>query len=317
VIALGAGGLQVSTLCFGGNVFGWTADERSSFALLDAYIEGGGNFIDTADSYVQWVPGGRGGESETIIGHWLARRGHREDVVIATKVGQLEQSPGLSARTIAAAADASLSRLGVDHIDLYYAHIDDSEVPLEESLEAFNALVVAGKVRCLGASNYTTPRLAEALRVADENRFARYEVLQTHYNLVHRHEYEDSLASLCLREAIPCVAYSALADGFLTGKYRRDADLPSSERVDDASAYLTAGHDAVLEALDEVARRRQAPLAAVALAWLAARPGVIPLASARTTEQLRDLQGAESLELSTEDLELLDARTAPLADVEV
>jgi aryl-alcohol dehydrogenase (NADP+) len=315
VIALGTSGLQVSELCLGGNVFGWTVDEPAAFELLDAYIDGGGNFIDTADSYCQWMPGSDGGESETIIGRWLARRGRRDDVVVATKVGSLTSSRGLSATNITTAAEASLRRLGVDHIDLYYAHIDDSTVPLEETLSAFNALVTDGKVRCLGASNYDAPRLAEALRVSREHRLAPYQVVQNHYNLVHRHEYEDALASLCADEGIATVAYYGLANGFLTGKYRRGQQLPDSERADDARVYLTSEHEAVLDALDEVAARHGAPLGAVALAWLSSR-SVVALASARTTEQLHELQRVEEVGLSDEDLALLDARTAPLADLE-
>src|SRR5689334_13345619 len=300
--------LEVFPLCFGGNVFGWTADEPASFALLDAYVAGGGNFIDTADSYVEWAPGGKGGESETIIGHWLSRRGRRDDLVIATKVGQAPGREGLSPGNIAAAADASLERLGVDHIDLYYAHEDDPSTPLEESLAAFDALVRAGKVRHVAASNYTAPRLAHALAASDRSGATRYVALQAHYNLVHRVEYETDLAQLCEREGLSCLAYSALADGFLTGKYRPGADMPQSERVEDAAAYLDDRGVAVLEALDAVAERRGAAVATVALAWLTAQQTVAAaVASARTTAQLTDLLAAAELELDAEDLETLGA----------
>jgi aryl-alcohol dehydrogenase (NADP+) len=299
--------LEVFPLCLGGNVFGWTADERGSFALLDAYVAAGGNFIDTADSYVEWVPGARGGESETIIGRWLARRGRRDDLVIATKVGQAPGREGLAPATIAAAADASLARLGVDHIDLYYAHEDDPATPLEETLGAFDTLVQAGKVRHVAASNYTAPRLAAALETADRIGVGRYVALQAHYNLVHRGEYEAELEALCAREGLSCLAYSALADGFLTGKYRPGRELPESERVDDAAPYLGDRGIAVLGALDTVAARHRAPVAAVALAWLTAQPTVAAaVASARTTAQLRDLLAAGTLELGSDDLGLLD-----------
>ncbi len=315
MIGLGASGLEVYELCLGGNVFGWTADEVTSFNLLDAYIDGGGNFIDTADTYSQWMDGHVGGESEAIIGRWLSRRGRRDTIVLATKVGKLQTAPGLTAANITAAAEASLRRLQTDYIDVYYAHVDDPTVPLEETLAAFDALVAAGKVRLVGASNYDASRLVEALKVARRDGLAPYGVLQTHYNLVHRHEYEDELAGVCVRENIVCVAYSALADGFLTGKYRRGATLPSSERLEDASLYLTPEHEPVLEALDELAAAHQVSVAAAALAWLSARRGVVPLASARTLDQLGDLLEFQRLRLSAEEIDLLDSRTAVLADV--
>jgi aryl-alcohol dehydrogenase-like predicted oxidoreductase len=271
--------LEVFPLCFGGNVFGWTADEPRSFALLDAYTAAGGNFIDTADSYVEWAPGGQGGESETIIGRWLARRGRRDDLVIATKVGQAPRREGLSPANIAAAADASLARLGVDHIDLYYA----------------------------------APRLAEALATSDRIGAPRYIGTQTHYNLVHREEYEDELAPLCAREGLSGFAYSALADGFLTGKYRPGRDLPQSERAEDAAPYLDERGLRVLEALDAVAARHDAPVAAVALAWLTAQPTVAAaVASARTIEQLGELLASATLPLDEDDVRLLrDASARP------
>src|SRR5690242_712235 len=305
--------LEVFPLCFGGNVFGWTADEPRSFALLDAYTAAGGNFVDTADSYVEWAPGGQGGESETIIGHWLARRGRRDDLVIATKVGQAPGREGLSPANIAAAADASLARLGVDHIDLYYAHEDDPETPLEETMAAFAELVRAGKVRYVAASNYAAPRLAEALVTSDRIGAPRYVGTQTHYNLVHREEYEDELAPLCAREGLSGFAYSALADGFLSGKYRPGRDLPQSERAEDAAPYLDERGLRVLEALDAVAARHDAPVAAVALAWLTAQPTVAAaVASARTIEQLGELLASATLPLDEDDVRLLrDASARP------
>jgi aryl-alcohol dehydrogenase-like predicted oxidoreductase len=303
--------LDVFPLCFGGNVFGWTADEPGSFELLDAYTAAGGNFIDTADSYVEWAPGGQGGESETIIGRWLARRARRDGLVIATKVGQAPGREGLSAANIAAAADASLGRLGIDHIDLYYAHEDDPDTPLEETMAAFGELVDAGKVRYVAASNHTAPRLAEALATSDRIGTPRYIGVQTHYNLVHRGEYEAELAPLCARERLSGFAYSALADGFLTGKYRPGRELPESERAADAAPYLDARGIRVVEALDSVANRHGAPVAAVALAWLTAQPTVAAaVASARTVEQLQELLVSATLRLDDEDLRLLGDASA-------
>jgi aryl-alcohol dehydrogenase-like predicted oxidoreductase len=315
VVELGKTGLQVSPFCLGGNVFGWTADEATTLRLLDAYVDGGGNFIDTADSYYCWEDGFEGGESETLIGRWLARRGRRDDVVVATKVGMWDRAPGLSAANIATAVDGSLLRLGLDRIDLFYAHIDDTEVPLTETLGALGEQVAADKVAHLGVSNITAPRLAEALAVSREHGLPEYEVLQTHYNLLHRHEYEDDLAALCRRENIPCLAYSALADGFLTGKYRLGQPLPDGPRRDDADRYLTPEHDAALRALEHVAERHGVPMAAAALAWLNARPGVIAVASARTLPQLADLMRVLELQLTEADVAVLDASTAGLADV--
>ncbi|HCU91807.1 MAG TPA: alcohol dehydrogenase [Actinobacteria bacterium] len=300
--------LDVFPLCLGGNVFGWTADEPTSLAILDAYTGAGGNFIDTADSYSEWAPGNSGGESETIIGRWLRRRGRRDDLVIATKAGQSVHHPGLSPANIRATAEASLRRLGVDHIDLYYAHEDDPATPLAETVAAFGELVRSGKARYVAASNYSAPRLAAALAAARQQGLAGYAALQVHYNLVHRGEYEGELAAVCARERLSCIAYSALADGFLTGKYRHGRELPASERAEDAAVYLTAGGEAALGALDIVTGRHGAPVAAVALAWLTAQPTVAAaIASARTPGQLKDLLQAPSLQLTAEDLALLDA----------
>ena len=309
---IGRTDLEVFPLCLGGNVFGWTADEPASFAVLDAYADAGGNFIDTADSYPQWVDGCQGGESETIIGRWLARRGRRDDLIIATKVGQSRQHAGLSPANVRSAAEASLRRLGTGHIDLYYAHEDDPATPIEDTVAAFDGLVREGKARYVAASNYSAPRLAAALASAQQQDLIGFAALQVHYSLVHRGEYEGDLAALCQREGLSCIAYSALADGFLTGKYRPGHALPVSERAEDAAVYLTENGLAVLSALDLVAERNGTPIAAVALAWLATQPTVAaPLASARTPRQLQDLLQAPDLKLSADDLALLDAASAP------
>lgn len=304
--------LKVFPLCLGGNVFGWTADEEISSAVLDAYAGAGGNFIDTADSYPQWADGRHGGESETIIGRWLARRGHRDDLIIATKVGQSRHHPGLSPANIRSAAEASLRRLGTGHIDLYYAHEDDPATPIADTVAAFDGLIREGKARYVAASNYSAPRLANALAIAQQQGLAGFVALQVHYNLVHRDEYEGALAVLCQQEGLSCVAYSALADGFLTGKYRPGHALPVSERAEDAAAYLAESGLTVLDALDTVAERNGVPVAAVALAWLVAQPTVAAsLASARTPRQLQDLLQAPGLKLAADDLALLDAASVP------
>ena len=309
---IGQTDLEVFPLCLGGNVFGWTADEAASFAVLDAYAGAGGNFIDTADSYPQWADGCEGSESEAIIGRWLGRRGRRDDLIFATKVGQSRHHPGLSPANIRSAAEASLRRLGAGHIDLYYAHEDDPVTPLADTVAAFDSLVREGKARYVAASNYSAPRLTHALASAQQQGLAGFVALQVHYNLVHRDEYEGDLAALCQREGLSCIAYSALADGFLTGKYRPGHALPVSERAEDAAAYLTGSGLTVLRALDTVAVRNGTPIAAVALAWLAAQPTVAaPLASARTPGQLHDLLQAPGLNLSADDLALLDAASAP------
>jgi aryl-alcohol dehydrogenase-like predicted oxidoreductase len=310
VSRIGSTDLEVSPLCLGGNVFGWTADEEQSFAVLDAFAAAGGTFIDTADSYSAWVPGHSGGESEAIIGRWMAARGNRDGLVIATKVGQLGTRKGLSAATVRAAAEDSLERLQTDRIDLYYAHIDDAEVPLAETLGAFDALVREGKVRYIAASNHGAPRLAEALAISDRDGLARYVALQPKYNLVHRGDYEGALAELCEREGIGCVPYSALASGFLTGKYRPGLKVESA-RAGSAGAYLDERGLAVLAALDEIAAARGTTVAVVALAWLMAKPTVAaPIASARTPEQLADLLPAASLALDAGELARLDAASS-------
>lgn len=303
--------LKVFPLCLGGNVFGWTADEAASFAVLDAYAEAGGNFIDTADMYSAWVPGHAGGESEAILGRWMAARRNRDRMVIATKVGQLRGLEGLAAGTIRTAAENSLRRLQTDHIDLYYAHIDDAKTPLAETLAAFDALVRAGKVTHIAASNYSAGRLAEALATSKQNGLARFVAIQPHYNLMHRAEYEGELAALCAREGIVCFPYFALAKGFLTGKYRpgRTVDSP---RAKGAGQYLDARGLRVLAALDEIAAARRTTVAAVALAWLKVQPTVgAPIASARTTAQLSELLPSAALALSREETESLSRVSAP------
>jgi aryl-alcohol dehydrogenase-like predicted oxidoreductase len=300
---IGSSTLDVFPLCLGGNVFGWTADERQSFAVLDAYVAAGGNFIDTADMYSKWVPGNRGGESETIIGRWMAARGNRDEVVIATKVGHGGQlAPG----HIREAARASLERLQTDRIDLYYAHYDDLGTPQAESLAAFGELIDAGSVRWIGASNFTAQRLAAALEIAERDGLPSYVALQPEYNLVER-AYEDGLRTVVAGAQLSCVPYYALASGFLTGKYRPGTNV-SSARAGGVARYLDARGLALLETLDELAAEHAVSPAAVALAWLRDQPTVAaPIASARTVEQLDELLQFTSLVLSDAERARLDA----------
>jgi aryl-alcohol dehydrogenase-like predicted oxidoreductase len=300
--------LQVSEICLGGNVFGWTADRDASFAVLDAFLDGGGNFIDTADSYSAFAPGNSGGESETILGEWFAARpGVRDRVVLATKVGKLAGVEGLSPATVRAAAEASLGRLGTDRIDLYYAHSDDPDTPIEDTLGAFGELIEEGKVRHIAASNFTAARLEQALSLAASDGLPRYVALQPQYSLVERDAYEGELRDLCAREGLSCIPYWGLASGFLTGKYRPGAPDVDSPRAAGAAKYLKNERAiAVLEALDEVATVHDAEVATVALAWLLAEPTVLaPIASARNTEQLGPLLAVPGLELSDAELERL------------
>ncbi len=307
MIRLGRTDLDVFPICLGGNVFGWTADERQSRAVLDAYTDAGGNFVDTANSYL--VEHGR---SETIIGRWMADRGNRDRVVVATKVGGGRGAVrNLRAETIEREAHASLERLQTDRIDLYYAHFDDEATPLEESLRAFDALVRAGTVRHLGASNYAPERLAAALELQRELGLAEFTVLQPQYNLVER-EFERTLLPIADSWDLAVLPYFGLARGFLTGKYRPGGEAVESERAEAARAYLDAGGAAILEALDEVAAAHETSAAAVALGWLRAQPRVVaPIASARTTEQLEQILPAAALELTLADLELLSTTTQP------
>ena len=300
--------LDVFPLALGGNVFGWTANQKESFAVLDAYAAAGGTFIDTADMYSAWAPGNSGGESETIIGRWMKARGNRNSMIIGTKVGMLDPLSGLSANTISVAAEQSLGRLQTDRIDLYYAHKDDPKTPLEETLGAFATLVREGKVRYIAASNYTAPRLTEALEVSKRRGFARFVALQPHYNLVERKEYEGELAEVVRREGLSAIPYFALAKGFLTGKYRPGTPEVKSARVAGASAYLNERGLKVLAALDEVAEAHHTTVAAVALAWLLAQPTVVaPIASARTPAQLADILPFVELRLSKEELRKLSS----------
>ncbi|MET9292728.1 aldo/keto reductase [Streptomyces sp. NPDC003077] len=305
------GSLSVSPLCLGGNVFGWTADEAESFAVLDAYVDGGGTFIDTADVYSAWVPGNKGGESETVIGDWLASRGHRSDVVIATKVGAHPDFKGLSAATIKKAVDASLTRLRTDYIDLYYTHYDDESMEISEFLSALDELVKAGKVREIGASNISARRLEAALEFSEREGLARYVAIQPEYNLVSRDTYEGELSNVVARHGLGAVPYYALASGFLTGKYRPDTPVESA-RSTKASAHLdTERGRKVLAALDEVAAAHHAKIPTVALAWLAAQPTVAaPIASARTVEQLQALLALPELQLTEEEVALLSDASA-------
>ncbi|MDQ2938356.1 MAG: aldo/keto reductase [Acidobacteriota bacterium] len=306
---LGNSGLEVAPLAFGGNVFGWTVDEPTSFQLMDAFVASGFNLIDTADIYSTWVPGNQGGESESIIGKWLKRSGNRKDVVIATKVG-LDMGPGkkgLSRSYMQRAVEDSLRRLQTDYIDLYQSHEDDKETQLEETLSAFAQLIEQGKVRAIGASNYTADRLSQALDVSERNGIPRYESLQPLYNLYDRAEYEQQLEPLCLEKGIGVINYYSLASGFLTGKYRSEADLGKSARGKDIKKYLNERGFRILEALDQVASQYDSNPTRVALAWLIARPSITaPIASATSLEQLSDLIEATNLELDQKAIELLN-----------
>ena len=308
---LGSSGLEVFPLSLGGNVFGWTADEAGSFAVLDAYAAAGGNFVDTADSYSAWVEGNEGGESETIIGRWVKARGNRDDVVIATKVSQHPEFQGLSAANIKAAADASLRRLDTDHIDLYYTHFDKPEVPVEEIIGALDELVRAGKVRHIAASNISPERLRASLEFSDREGLAKYVALQPHYNLVSRDTYEGELQDLAARYGLAAVPYYALASGFLTGKYRPGTTV-DSPRAGGAAKHLESERgQRVLTALDEIALAHDAAVATVALAWLAGRPTVAaPIASARTVEQLPALLAVGELTLTEAEVTRLTEASA-------
>jgi aryl-alcohol dehydrogenase-like predicted oxidoreductase len=306
---LGNTGIHVAPLALGGNVFGWTADEKTSFDVLDAFVAGGFALIDTANSYSRWVSGHHGGESESVIGRWVAKRGRHDDVVIATKVGS-DMGLGrkcLRREHIVEQAEASLARLEVERIDLYQSHWDDPDTPLDETLEAYDRLIDQGKVRAIGASNLDARRLAESLAVSRENALPRYETLQPHYNLLVRDEFEGPLQALCVHEGLGVIPYFSLAAGFLTGKYRSEADFAKSARGPGLKKYLNERGAAVLAALETVAGRERATLAQVALAWLMAQPGITaPIASATSVAQLDELMGAARLELDPESLRLLD-----------
>ncbi|WP_375395628.1 aldo/keto reductase [uncultured Sphingomonas sp.] len=307
---LGSTDLKIAPLVLGGNVFGWTADRDASFAVLDAFVAGGGTMIDTADVYSAWVPGHQGGESETVIGEWLKTSGKRDDVLIATKVGMLPGEGGakLAPARIAAACEASLQRLGTDRIDLYYAHQDDDAVPQEDVVAAFGKLIDAGKVRVIGASNFHAGRLKSAVEVAERAGLPRYHVLQPEYNLVSRGRFEGELQDYCVTENIGVLPYYSLASGFLTGKYRSEKDFGQSVRGSRMSAMLDSNGPAVLAAMDAVAQETGALLAQIALAWLIAQPGIAaPIASATSVKQLEESMGALTLDLTKDQLDRLTA----------
>jgi len=310
---LGSSELHVAPLVLGGNVFGWTADKTASFAVLDAFVAGGGTMIDTADVYSAWVPGHKGGESESVIGEWLRTSGKRDRVQIATKVGMLPGEDGekLAPARIAAACEASLARLGVDCIDLYYAHQDDDDTPQEAALAAFGKLVAAGKVRVLGASNFHAARLKSANEAARAAGLPHYQALQPEYNLVSRHKFEGELQDYCVEQNIGVLPYYGLANGFLTGKYRSAADFGKSVRGGRMAAYLDGKGKQVLAALDAIAAETGATLAQIALAWIVTQPGLTaPIASATSVAQIEELLPAMDLELSTDQIGRLDAAGA-------
>lgn len=311
---IGSSDLEIAPLAFGGNVFGWTADTATSFEVLDAYLAGGGDFVDTADVYSAWAPGNSGGESETIIGEWFAARGNRDAVTIATKVSSHPEFPGLSGANVAAAADASLRRLQTDVIDLYYAHWDDADTPLAETVEAFSKLVDAGKVRAVAVSNYSAERVAQWCRIARECGFHAPVALQPHYNLVEREFETNGLRAVAEREQLSVFPYFSLAKGFLAGKYRDAADATAagaSPRAGEAGAYLDARGVRVLAALDEVAAAHGVEVATVSLAWLRQQPTVAgPIASARNLEQLPAILASLELDLTADDLARLGAASA-------
>src|SRR5215470_5121451 len=313
---LGRSGLRVAALCLGGNTFGWTTDQRASEAVLDAYLEAGGNFIDTADVYSRWTPGNKGGESETALGAWMAARRNRHAVIVATKVcGPMGPGPndkGLSRLHIMRAVETSLERLQTDYIDLYQAHSDDRDTPLEETLRAFDDLMGQGKVRYIGASNYVAWRLTRALWESSRHGYVRYECLQPKYNLVFRDEYEREVEPLCLEQGVGVIPYSSLGSGFLSGKYRRGEDLPATARAAGVQkAYMTERGFAIMAAVEKVAAGVGATPAQVALSWLAHRPGITaPIASATSVAQLKELVGAIELRLDESATQTLDQASA-------
>lgn len=310
---IGNSGLEVYPLAFGGNVFGWTVDEATSFDLLDAFVASGFNLIDTADSYSRWVPGHGGGESETIIGKWLKKSGNRKKVVIATKVGS-EMGPnkkGLSKSYILRAAEDSLQRLQTDYIDLYQSHFDDPATSFEETLEAYAQLITQGKVRAIGASNYSAERLSHALQTGKQHGYPLYQSLQPLYNLYDRADYETNLEPLCQKEGLGVITYFSLASGFLTGKYRSENDLAKSARREFVKKYMNERGFRIIDAVDRAAKRLDSTPARVSLAWLIARPGITaPISSATSLEQLNDLIEATKLKLDNSSIEFLNQESA-------
>ncbi len=312
---LGTTGLNITNLCLGTMQFGWTADEPASVQVLDAYVEAGGNFIDTADIYSRWSPGNPGGVSEEIIGRWMKERGNRGRLIVATKLrGPMWDGPdgeGLGRKHMMRAVEDSLRRLQVETIDLYQCHWPDDKAPLEETLSGFAELIASGKVRYIGTSNCTARQLQDALDVAGRKGLPRFTVLQPHYNLVHRAEFEAELAALCERESIAVIPYSPLAGGFLTGKYRRGQPLPRSQRAGNAKKYMDEHGFRVIDKLDEIAQARGTTVPAVALAWLLSRPAVTaPIVGANTPEQLSALLPAGDLQLAADELAVLDSLSA-------
>jgi aryl-alcohol dehydrogenase-like predicted oxidoreductase len=310
---LGNSGLEVSPLAFGGNILGWTVDESMSFRLLDAFVASGFNLIDTADVYSKWAPGHKGGESETILGKWIKRSGNRAKVIIATKVG-MDMGPdrkGLSRSHILQSVEDSLKRLQTDYIDLYQSHADDPETSLEETLATYAELIRQGKVRAIGASNYSAERLSEALQVSKKHGYPRYESLQPLYNLYDRAEYEEKLEPVCVRNGLGVIPYFALASGFLTGKYRSERDLFKSPRGQGVKKYLNDRGFRILAALDQVSKQHDTTPASVAIAWLIARPSITaPIASATNPDQLNELVEATKLQLDSSAIELLNQASA-------
>lgn len=309
---LGNSSLEVSRLCFGGNVFGWTVDQSTSFKLLDAFLGAGFNFVDTADSYSTWVPGHRGGESETVIGNWFKARGNRDKVILATKVGsEVAGRKGLSRDYILSEVEESLRRLQTDYIDLYQSHRDDANTPVDETLAAYAQLVKEGKVRVIGASNFSPERLEASLQASRKHAYPRYESLQPNYNLYDRSDYESKLESLCVKEHLGVIPYFSLASGFLTGKYRSQADLEKSARGKFVQKYMNERGRRIVAALERVAKQKSSTPARVAIAWLMARPSITaPIASATTLEQFQELVEATRLKLDSAAISLLNEASA-------
>ncbi|HEY4050908.1 MAG TPA: aldo/keto reductase [Acidobacteriaceae bacterium] len=310
---LGRSSIQVAPLMLGGNVFGWTIDEPQSFKVLDAFVAAGFDFIDTADVYSRWAPPNKGGESETILGNWMKQRGNRDKIILATKVGNDmgDGKKGLSSSYIAQAVEDSLKRLQTDYIDLYQSHQDDPQTPIEETLGAYAQLIQQGKVRVIGASNFTAPRLKESLEVSRQRNYPRYESLQPHYNLYDRADYETNLEPVCVQNEIGVIPYLALASGFLTGKYRSEKDLNASPRARIVKKYLDARGLRILAALDEVAKEKNAAPAEIAVAWLIARPSITaPIASATSEQQLSSLIRATEIDLDPKSIEKLNQASA-------
>ncbi|MFT8638499.1 aldo/keto reductase [Bifidobacterium sp.] len=312
---LGNGGTEIYPLVLGSNTFGWTSSEQDSRTVLDDFVAAGGNLIDTADVYSAWAPGHSGGESEIILGRWLATSGKRDNVLVATKVSQHPQYSGLSADNIEAAANASLLRLGTDVIDLYYAHFDDDKTPLEETVAAFDKLVKEGKVRYVGISNYSAERIEEWFRIARENDLTLPVALEPHYNLVTRKNYETNLLPVAKKENLAVFPYFALASGFLTGKYRTEEDLKGKQREGMVKGYFSQEGLEVVAAMDEIAKSHDVAIATVALAWLRHQPQIAgPIASARIPEQLPALLASTKLDLSADELSTLDKASAAVPE---